>query len=106
MPIDSDPDPPDLARETPAKPDRQDRRDSPDVPVRPQAADSRETRDGTEATEFRQQQIAEHARYQQVVDAAYQAAARQTWAKAVPDLRFQLRALRPILLWQCSLHVH
>jgi hypothetical protein len=72
VPIDSDPDTPDRARETPAV---------------PETPGSREPRDGPEAAAFRQQQIAEHARYHRVADAAYQTAARQTWAKAVPDLR-------------------
>ena len=72
MPIDSDPDTPDRARETLAG---------------PETPDGREPRDGLEAAAFRQQQIAEHARYHRVADAAYQAAARQAWAKAVPDLR-------------------
>jgi hypothetical protein len=72
MPIDSDPDTPDYARETP---------DAPETPG------SRGPRDGPEAAGFRQQQIAEHARYHRVADAAYQSAARRAWAQAVPDLR-------------------
>lgn len=83
MPIDSDPDTPDRTGETPA-PDRQ---GSPDVQASPETPGSREPRDGTEAATFRQQQIAEHARYRRVVDATYQDAARQAWAKATPDLR-------------------
>ena len=67
MPIDSDPDTPDHARETPA-PDRQ---GSPDVPASPETSGSGESRDGPEAAAFRQQQIAEHARYRRVVDASY-----------------------------------
>jgi len=72
VPIDSDPDTPDRARETPAT---------------PEAPTSREPRDGPEAAAFRQQQIAEHARYQCAVADAYHAAAPQAWARAVPDLR-------------------
>lgn len=75
MPIDSDPDMPDPACESPGAPETS------------EAPGGREPRDGTEAAAFRQQQIAEHARYHRVADAAYQAAARQTWATAVPDLR-------------------
>jgi hypothetical protein len=83
VPIDSDPDTPDRARETPAAPDRQ---ASPDAQASPETPGSREPRDAPEAAGFRQQQIAEHARYHRVVDAAYQAAAKQAWAKAVPEL--------------------
>ncbi len=72
MPIDSDPDTPDRARDTPAA---------------PETPGSREPRDGPEAADFRQQQIAEHVRYHRVADAAYQAAAKQAWAEAVPGLR-------------------
>jgi hypothetical protein len=60
VPIDSDPDTPDRARETPAT---------------PEAPTSREPRDGPEAAAFRQQQIAEHARYQCAAADAYHAAA-------------------------------
>jgi hypothetical protein len=72
VPIDSAPDTPDRARETP---------DAPETPP------NEEPRDGPEAAAFREQQIAEHVRYQRAADSAYQAAARQAWAKAVPDLR-------------------
>jgi hypothetical protein len=41
----------------------------------------------TTAADLRQQQLAEHARYRGAVDADYQAAARDAWAKAVPELR-------------------
>ena len=71
MPIDSDPDTPGRAREAPA---------TPETPVSP------EPRDGPEAAAFREQQVAEHVRYQRAADAVYQDAARQAWAKAVPDL--------------------
>lgn len=79
MPIDSAPDTPDRARETPAGPDGHDSLDAP----------SRwEARDGPEAADFRRQQIAEHVHYQHDVDAAYQAYdARRAWAEAVPELR-------------------
>ncbi|MGH3281035.1 MAG: hypothetical protein ACRDNW_18140, partial [Trebonia sp.] len=44
--------------------------------------------DGPEAAGFRQRQLAEHARYQRAVEAAYHAHdARQAWAEAVPKLR-------------------
>jgi hypothetical protein len=59
VPIDSDPDMPDRARDTP---------DAPKTPTSPQP------RDGPEAAAFREQQIAEHLRYQRAADAAYQAA--------------------------------
>ena len=72
MPIDSDPDIPARARETPAA---------------PETPGSRKPRDGPEAADLRQQQIAEHVHYQRVADAAYQAAARQAWTEAVPGLR-------------------
>jgi hypothetical protein len=72
VPIDSDPDTPDRARQTPA---------GPDTPGGP------DPRHGPEAAAFRQQQIAEHVRCQHAADAAYQADARQAWAQAVPDLR-------------------
>jgi hypothetical protein len=84
VPIDSDPDTPDRARETPAAPDRQ---GSPDAAASPESPGGREPRYGPEGTAFRQQQIAEHARYQRVADTAYQAAARQAWAEAAPGLR-------------------
>jgi hypothetical protein len=72
VPIDSDPDEPDRARESPT---------AVETPGR------REPRDEPEAAGLREQQIAERARYQRVADAAYQAAARQVWAQAVPGLR-------------------
>jgi hypothetical protein len=84
VPIDSDPDTPDRARQTPAAPDRQ---GSPDAQASPETTGSREPRDGPEAAAFRQEQIAEHARYQRIADAAYHAAGKQTWAEAVPGLR-------------------
>jgi hypothetical protein len=52
-----------------------------------ETAGSRQPRNGGEAVALWQQQIAEHARYQQAADAAYQVAARQEWANAVPGLR-------------------
>ncbi len=112
MPIDFDPDTPDRARETPAAPDRrgspdgqtepearhspdaQHRREAPhpsEVQHTPEARGRREPRDEAEASEeseFRHRQIAEHVRYQHVVDAAYEAfEARQKWTEAVPRLR-------------------
>jgi hypothetical protein len=72
VPIDSDPDEPDLARESPT---------AVETPGR------REPRNEPEAAGLREQQIAERARYQRAADAAYQAAARQVWAQAVPGLR-------------------
>jgi hypothetical protein len=84
VPIDSDPDTPDRARETPATPDTP---GSPDAQASPETPGRRAPRDGPEAAGLRQQQIAEHVRYHRVIDAAYQAAASQAWAKAVPELR-------------------
>ncbi|HET9082714.1 MAG TPA: hypothetical protein VFO01_19640 [Trebonia sp.] len=87
MPIDSGPDGPGRVPETPAAPDRQAR---PDVPDRPEAPGTRAPRAGPgvpDATAFRQEQIAEHLRYQRLADATCQAAARETWARAAPDLR-------------------
>ena len=40
-----------------------------------------------DAPGLRERQLAENARYQQAVDAAYQQAARDTWARAAPELR-------------------
>jgi hypothetical protein len=112
VPIDSDPDTPDRARETPAAPEwrgspdgqpEPEARHSPDAQHRqeaphpseaqhtPEARGRREPSDEAEASEesdFRHRQIAEHVRYQHVVDAAYEAfEARQKWAEAVPGLR-------------------
>ena len=84
MPIDSDPNTPDRARETTPAPDGQ---DSPEAQASSETPGSREPRDGQEAAAFRQEQIAEHVRYQRAADATYQAAARQTWARAVSGLR-------------------
>ena len=81
MPIDSDPDGPDRARETPAAPDGQ---RNPDA----EPPGKGETRDGPQTADFRQRQLAEHARYQRVVKAADQAhEARQAWAEAAPKLQ-------------------
>jgi hypothetical protein len=63
---------PDRARETPAT---------------PETPGNREARDEPETAAFRQEQIAEHVRYQHAADAAYRAAARQTWTEAVSGLR-------------------
>lgn len=79
MPIDSGPDRPDRAREVRAAPL--------EGQGGPEAGGARESRGGAEAAAFRQRQVAEHARYQRVVDAVYQAAAREAWAEAVPGLR-------------------
>lgn len=69
MPIDSDPDMPHRARESPTAPDGH-------------------TGPDTRAAHFRQRQVVEHVRYRHDVDAAYQAyEARQAWAQAVPKLR-------------------
>jgi hypothetical protein len=76
VPIDSDPDRSDRARETPATAETPGGREP----------GARESGGGPEAAAFRQEQIAEHVRYQRAADAAYQAAARQAWAKAVPGL--------------------
>jgi hypothetical protein len=91
-----DPDGPEHAREAPGGADQQaspDARtvpghhDAPQTPRRPDAPENRETPADTEAPDLRQQQLAEHARYRQTVDATYQEAARDAWAKAVPDLQ-------------------
>lgn len=81
MRIDSSPDEPARARETLAAPDRDDT---------PDTAGSRGTRGRPDAAELRREQIAEHVRYQGVVDAAHAAYdARQAWAEAVPRLRVE-----------------
>jgi hypothetical protein len=73
VPIDSNSDVPENPRETPRAPDGQDTRDP---------------RIGAESPDMPEGQVAEHVRYRQVVDAAYQAAAgRDAWAKAAPELR-------------------
>jgi len=65
VPIDSDPDMPHRARESPTAPDGH-------------------TGPDTRAAHFRQRQVVEHVRYRHDVDAAYQAyEARQAWAQAV-----------------------
>lgn len=95
MPIDSDPDGADRARETapPNGRDAPERRGDPDARADAEAPTSREqggrtADDAPEAAGFRQRQLAEHARYQRDVDAAYEAdEARRTWAEAVPKLR-------------------
>jgi hypothetical protein len=43
--------------------------------------------DAADVPGLRERQLAENARYQQTVDAAYQQAARDAWARAVPELR-------------------
>ena len=43
--------------------------------------------DPTDDPGLRERQLAEHARYQKVVEASYQEAARDAWAKAAPELR-------------------
>jgi hypothetical protein len=63
-------------------PDQPELRDEADA-----AAGNGHARMETPAGDFRQQQLAEHARYRHVVDADYQAAARDAWATAVPGLR-------------------
>lgn len=81
MRIDSSPDEPARARETPAAPDRDDT---------PDTAGSRGTLGRPDGAELRREQIAEHVRYQGVVDAAHAAYdARQAWAEAVPRLRVE-----------------
>lgn len=85
MPIDSDPDPPDRAHETPTPSDWRGR---PDGRADAEIPGSREARDGPTAAAFRQRQIAEHVRYQLVADATYEAHdAHQAWAGAVCKLR-------------------
>ena len=54
---------------------------------RSEPPDSPEALPGPDAPDIRQGQLAEHARYRDTVDAAYQAATRDAWARAVPELR-------------------
>jgi hypothetical protein len=89
VPVDSDPDSPDHARETRADPESRDIQETPrraDIADRgtPQTSDASTRAD---APDIRQRQVAEQVRYRQVADAVYQAAARDAWARAVPELR-------------------
>jgi hypothetical protein len=87
---DSDPDSPDQAHATPTDPESRGVQEAPRGGDTPEAGSPPETRDantGTNSPDIRHQQTAEDARYRQVVDAAYQAAARDAWARAVPELR-------------------
>lgn len=84
MPIDSDSDMPDDAREAAASPDSRDVRDQPDGQDRPDAGDVSTNPD---TQEIRQRQLAAHGRDRQVVDSAYQASSGDAWAEAVPKLR-------------------
>ena len=43
--------------------------------------------DAADAPGLRERQLAEHDRYQKAVEASYQEAARDSWARAVPELR-------------------
>jgi hypothetical protein len=96
VPVDSDPHPdsPDDADAVPTDQESQDAQETPRGGDTPDAAGAPETRDantgtGTDANspDIRHLQIAEDARYRQVVDAAYQVAARDAWARAVPESR-------------------
>lgn len=66
-----------------------DRNPADDAPDQPKPTGKRETTEASlEASDFRQRQLAEHARNRMLVDAAYQAfEARQAWVEAVPELR-------------------
>lgn len=111
MPVDSDPGDPGRAREA-AAPGRRaaldaaagpdaaraanaagwteqpDRTGRPERPEQPGRAAHREAPAAAEPVTLRQQQAAEHLRYQRAVDEAYQAAAgRRAWDQAVPELR-------------------
>jgi hypothetical protein len=96
VPVDSDPDPdpdsPDDADATPTDSETRDAQESPREGDAPEASVPPETRDastgtGTNSPDSRHRQIAEDARYRQVVDTAYQATARDAWARAVPESR-------------------
>lgn len=66
--------------------DRNDDPESPEHHARLPAARERPT-DAADASGLRERQLAEHARYQKTVEATYREAARDAWAKAVPELR-------------------
>jgi hypothetical protein len=71
------PDLPKLRPEIPTSPDT-DPREGPDAPPEPRA--------DTTPPNLGEQQLAERARYEQSIEATYQAAARHTWAAEVPKL--------------------
>jgi hypothetical protein len=66
-----------------------DRDDDPELPERRAPAPAAQERapDASVAPGLRERQLAHNARYQKAVDAAYQQAARDAWARAVPELR-------------------
>jgi len=66
--------------------DRDDYPEPPEHHERAPAVQERATDTG-DAPRLRERQLAEHARYQKVVEASYQEAARDAWARAVPELR-------------------
>jgi hypothetical protein len=76
VPIDSDPEDPDR---TPGNHPASDNHPTP--------AGNPDVAGGPGAPDLRERQLAEHARYQHLVDSTYEAAARETWAKAAPELR-------------------
>ena len=53
----------------------------------PQEREREQAKDFGDAPGLRERQLAENARYQKVVDAVYQQAARDAWTKAVPELQ-------------------
>jgi hypothetical protein len=67
-----------------------DRDDDPELPEHQKEGPEPEERERTANSgdpPGRERQLAENARYQKAVDAAYQQAARDAWTKAVPELR-------------------
>ena len=66
-----------------------DRDDQPDLPeLHPSVPVAKERApDVSGAPGQRERQLTEHARYQRTVEATYQEAARDAWAKAAPELR-------------------
>jgi hypothetical protein len=68
-----------------------DRDDDPELPEHQERVPAPQERerapDVADVAGLRERQLAENARYQKAVDAAYQQAARDTWARAAPELR-------------------
>ena len=66
-----------------------DRDDDPELPEHhaPMPTAQERPTGSADAPGLREQQLAEHARYQKVVEASDQGAARDAWARAVPELR-------------------
>jgi len=66
-----------------------DRDDDPELPERREPATMAQERapDAADAPGLRERQLVENTRYQKAVDAAYQQAARDAWARAAPQLQ-------------------